>query len=140
MSSGESYVSPVTPVEQRQFMAEPAGDDSDFLRKPQTHVIAATIEGKISDTDGKPFRAVVIGDSDFTSNSFFPFMANSDLALAMVRWLVREESSVPIASRIPVPALFLLTGEQMQALFLMVEVLLPFAVIGLGGLVWWRRR
>ena len=43
--------------------------------------------------DTRPFRVVVVGDADFASNSFFPYMANSDLVLSMVRWLVREERS-----------------------------------------------
>ncbi|MFO1158944.1 MAG: hypothetical protein U1E60_08895 [Reyranellaceae bacterium] len=40
-----------------------------------------------------PFRAVVIGDGDFASNSFLPYMANSDLLVAAVRWLAREIST-----------------------------------------------
>jgi hypothetical protein len=67
-------------------------------------------------------------------------MANSDLALSMVRWLVREEHATPIASRIRVPLLILLTKAQMQGIFLIIALLLPLAVIALGGLVWWRRR
>jgi hypothetical protein len=67
-------------------------------------------------------------------------MANSDLALAMVRWLVREEHATPIASRIPVPSLILLTKRQMQGIFLVIVVMVPFAVVALGSLVWWRRR
>ena len=82
----------------------------------------------------------MIGDSDFASNSFFPYMANSDLTLTMVRWLVREEHATPIALRIRVPSLILLTKVQMQGIFMIIVVLLPLAVITLGGLVWWRRR
>jgi hypothetical protein len=67
-------------------------------------------------------------------------MANNDLALAMVRWLVREEDATAIASRIPAPALVLLTKAQMQGIFLIIVVLLPLSVAVLGGMVWWRRR
>ena len=82
----------------------------------------------------------MIGDGDFASNSFLPYMANSDLALSMVRWLAREESNTSIASRIPVLPMIMLTKEQMREIFLLLEVLLPLLVIGLGGIVWWRRR
>ena len=82
----------------------------------------------------------MIGDSDFASNSFLPYTANSDLALAMVRWLLREEQAVAIASRIPAPSRVLLTKAQMQGVFMILVVLLPLSVIALGGLVWWRRR
>ena len=82
----------------------------------------------------------MIGDSDFASNSFLPYTANSDLALAMVRWLLRDEQAVAIASRIPAPSRVLLTKAQMQGVFLILVVLLPLSVIAFGSLVWWRRR
>jgi hypothetical protein len=103
-------------------------------------VLAVAIEGLLPEADSRPFRALVIGDGDFASNSFFPYMANSDLALAMVRWLLREERAAAIASRVPVPPLILLTADQMRGIFLVVEVLLPLTVIVLGGVVWWSRR
>jgi len=83
---------------------------------------------------------VVVGDGDFASNSFLPYMANSDLALAMVRWAVREEHAPTVAVRMPVPRLVLLTKSQMQRIFLAIEVLLPLCVVAAGVLVWWRRR
>ena len=52
---------------------------------------------------------MVVGDGDFASNSFLPYMANSDLALAMVRWVVREEQTPSVPVRMPVPPLVLLT-------------------------------
>ena len=87
-----------------------------------------------------PFRLIVTGDGDFISNSFLPYMANADLAISMVRWLVREDQMPSARSRIPVPPLVLLTKRQMQQIFLAVEVFLPFAVILSGAVVWWRRR
>ena len=83
---------------------------------------------------------MIVGDGDFASNSFLPFLANSDLALSMVRWLVREERATGVASRIPVPPMILLSGTQMRTIFLTVEVLLPLAVFALAVLMWWRRR
>ena len=139
-SSRNSYTMGVAPIAQRQVTAGPVVEESASQDAPQAHVLATAIEGALPGTASLPFRAVVIGDSDFASNSFFPYMANSDLALAMVRWLVREERSTSIASRIPVPSLILLTKAQMQAIFLILEVLLPLSVIVLGGLIWWRRR
>ena len=38
-----------------------------------------------------PFRLVVVGDADFASNSFFPYMSNGELALSALAWLLREE-------------------------------------------------
>ena len=96
-------------------------------------------EGTLRD-GARPFRAVIAGDGDFASNSFFPYMANSDLALSMVRWLAREEKSTAVATHVPVPAMILLTGPQMHTVFLCVVIALPLAPIAVGAGVWWRRR
>lgn len=83
---------------------------------------------------------IVVGDGDFASNSFLPYMANNDLALAMVRWAVREERTPSVTVRIPVPPLVLLTKSEMQQIFLGIEVLLPLGVMAVCAVVWWRRR
>jgi hypothetical protein len=139
-SSADSRIAPVAAVAERQpepapFAAEPVAQDLS-----QGRVLAAAIEGTLAQSDARPFRAIVIGDSDFASNSFLPYTANSDLALSMVRWLLRDEHAVPIASRIPAPSQVLLTKAQMQGVFLVNVVLLPLSMIVLGSLVWWRRR
>ncbi len=113
----------------------PAISTANVTKQP---LIAAAIDG--APPDAKPFRAVVVGDADFASNSFYPYAANSDLALSMVRWLLREEAAVAVASRIPVPPVLVLTKSQMKAVFLLVEILLPLTIAMIGGVVWWRRR
>ena len=90
--------------------------------------------------EAPPFRAGVMGDSDFASNSFLPYMANSDLLLATVRWLAREERGTAVKTRVPVPPTILLTASQSRWIFLLIVVLLPLAVVTTGGLVWWWRR
>lgn len=139
-SSDASHTMPVAAVAQRQLEPTPLADAAASPSMPRRQILAAAIEGALAQSGPRPFRAVVIGDSDFASNSFFPYVANSDIALAMVRWLARDEHATAIASRIPVPPLILLTKAQMQGIFLIVVVLLPLSVVGLGGVVWWRRR
>jgi ABC-type uncharacterized transport system len=109
---------------------------------PGPRLLGAAAEGRLpgADAAAPPLRVVIVGDGDFASNSFLPYLANSDLALAIVRWLVREERGTSVASRIPVPAMVLLSGGQMRTIFLFVEVLLPLALFGIGLLMWWRRR
>ncbi len=144
-SSRASYTQPVAPVETRQVSPspQPASTTADqSIVQPQPHILAVAVEGTWPAVPPpvRPFRAVIIGDADFASNSFFPYMANSDLVLSMVRWLIREERSPAVASRIPVPPLLLLTKPQMQQIFLLTEVLLPLGVLVVGAVVWWRRR
>ena len=144
-SSQASYTRPVEPVEARQVGLEtlpvPATPNSSESQ-PQPHILAVAVEGSWATMlpDTRPFRVVVVGDADFASNSFFPYMANSDLLLSMVRWLVREERVPAVASRLPVPALILLTKPQMRQIFLVTEVLLPLSILIIGACIWWKRR
>ena len=138
-SSADSHTTAVAAVAERQPEPALVADQAGSPGRPAAQVLAAAIEGALAPSDA-PFRAIVIGDSDFASNSFLPYTANSDLALAMVRWLLRDEQAVAIASRIPAPSRVLLTKAEMQGIFMVLVVLLPLSVIAFGGLVWWRRR
>jgi hypothetical protein len=139
-SSGDSYTRTVQAVAERQ-PGETAGTISHSPRSGR-QVLGVAVEGAWpgSPSPGKPFRLVVVGDGDFASNSFLPYLANADLAVSMIRWLVREENAPSVASRIPVPPLVLLTKRQMQQIFLAVEVVLPLGVVLCGAAVWWRQR
>jgi ABC-type uncharacterized transport system involved in gliding motility auxiliary subunit len=136
-SSRDSYARPVAAAEARttEGPSAPATQVADV--RPRVLGIAA--EGTLA-PGALPFRAVVIGDGDFASNSFLPYMANSDLLVAAVRWLAREERGTAVRTRIPVPPMILLTGSQSRWLFIFIVILLPLTVIGIGGVVWWRRR
>jgi ABC-type uncharacterized transport system involved in gliding motility auxiliary subunit len=140
LSSPQSYTRAVQSVAERQpgnAVASPG-----TTGRPGRRTLAAALEGTWpgAAAGSTSFRLMVVGDGDFASNSFFPYMANSDLALAMVRWAVREERAPSVAARIPVPPLVLLTKSQMQRIFFGIEVLLPLGVMAVGFVVWWRRR
>jgi ABC-type uncharacterized transport system involved in gliding motility auxiliary subunit len=136
-SSRDSYARAVAPAEARtvEGSSAPAAGVADV--RPRVLGIAA--EGTLA-PGAPPFRAVVIGDGDFASNSFLPYMSNSDLLLSAVRWLAREERTTAIPTRIPVPPLIALTGRQLGIVFITVVVALPLSVVALGCVVWWRRR
>ena len=114
-SSRDSYTRAVRPAHVREAAAAPrpgrAGPP-----QPAPRLLAMSVEGRLPGAapDTPPMRAVIVGDADFASNSFLPYLANGDLALAAVRWLAREERSTAVASRIPVPPMILLTGAQMR--------------------------
>jgi gliding motility-associatede transport system auxiliary component len=140
LSSPQSYTRAVAPVAERQpGTAVPVASRP---ARPARHGLAAALEGAWpgAGPGSRPFRLVVVGDGDFASNSFLPYMANSELALSMVRWAAREEQAPTVALRMPVPRLVLLTKSQMQRIFLGIEVLLPLSIVAVGVIVWWRRR
>jgi gliding motility-associatede transport system auxiliary component len=142
MSSRESYTRDVAPVESRatdEPLELAATNAAAAPPVPGPRVLGVAADGLLPG-GSRALRAVVIGDCDFASNSFFPYMSNSDLLLAAVRWLAHEERTTAVATRIPVPSLVLLTQGQARSVFILVVGLLPLTVITLGGLVWWRRR
>lgn len=138
-SSDESVAVTVRPLAQRT-VGSVSSSNPNQSSKPGSHAIAAIAEGRLSATASQDFRVAVTGDADFASNSFIPYMANSDLSLSLIRWLVHEERDTVIASRIPVPSLVLLTDNQSRWVFLLLVVFLPLSVMLTGIVVWWRRR
>jgi ABC-type uncharacterized transport system involved in gliding motility auxiliary subunit len=136
-SSRDSYARPVAPEDARTVASSSAPAAQMAEVRPRVLGIAA--EGTLA-PGASPFRAVVIGDGDFASNSFLPYMSNSDLLVAAVRWLAREERGTAVRTRIPVPPMVLLTGTQSRWLFILIVLVLPLTVIGIGGAVWWSRR
>lgn len=109
---------------------------------PGPRVLAAAVEGRLpaAAPDQRPMRAVIVGDGDFASNSFLPYLANSDLALSMARWLLREERMTAVPTRIPVASVVALSNRQQQAIFLMLVIAMPLTAMVFGLFVWWRRR
>jgi ABC-type uncharacterized transport system involved in gliding motility auxiliary subunit len=146
-SSRDSYARPVQSAETRSIEESSPGGGSvpagatpvESVSDVRPRVLGMAVEGTLA-AGAPPLRAVVIGDGDFASNSFLPYMANSDLALAAVRWLAREEHRTAVRTRIPVPPMILLTAAQSRVIFTSIVIVLPLTVIALAGLVWWWRR
>ena len=100
--------------------------------------LAVAAEGRLG--SGHLFRLVVFGDSDFASNSFFPYLANADMLLGSISWLIREERAPVVKPPVEVLPTVALTGAQTRAIFIAAVLALPGSVALLGGIVWWRRR
>lgn len=142
-SSRDSYIRRVQAAESRSVQLNQAASTvpgaAPPVPEPGPRVLGIAAEGQLPE-GSRPFRAILVGDGDFASNSFFPFMSNSDLLLAMVRWLAREERGAAVSQRVPVPPMVLLTAQQMRMVFITLVIGLPLAVVALGCVVWWRRR
>jgi len=133
LSSAESSVQPLPGTAAEKAAAT--------VRGPQVLAIAsAGVWPGAPKARPTPFRLVVIGDADFASNSFFPYMSNSDLALAILAWLVREERAPTMKPPIEVLPTVVLTQRQVYGIFAVTVLGLPGLVAAIGGVVWWRRR
>ncbi len=111
--------------------------------KTGPEILAVAAEGRWPGTQSgqdKPFRLVVVGNSNFASNAYLSFAANGDLAVNMVRWLADDEATPATKTQTYSVPQLVLTREQMRSTFVLVEILLPLTVILIGGIVLWRRR
>ena len=92
------------------------------------------IEGKVRS------RIVVIGDSDFATNSFFHILGNGNLFLNAVNYLAEQENLIGVEPRTYDPPRVNLTNVQMKGVFLLSVVLIPALLAIIGFAVWWRQR
>ena len=106
----------------------------------RAYSLAVAAEGRLV-AGAPPYRMVVVGDADFASNSFFPYLANADIVLAGVSWLLREERLPTLKPPVEVLPLVTLTNAEVRWIFILTVILLPGAVACAGLGVWlWRRR
>jgi hypothetical protein len=106
---------------------------------PTERIIVLASEGRITEA-ANPFRLIVAGDADFVSNSFFPYLGNSDVVLAGIAWLTREERVPTMKPPVEVLPTVTLTGAQMRGIFIVTVLLMPGLVAFAGVAMWWRRR
>jgi ABC-type uncharacterized transport system len=106
---------------------------------PAARIVALASEGRIAEA-ANPFRLIVAGDADFVSNSFFPYLGNSDVVLAGIAWLTREERAPTMKPPVEVLPTVTLTGTQMRGIFIVTVLLMPGLVAFAGVAMWWRRR
>jgi len=85
-------------------------------------------------------RFVVVGSSDWASNSFIVFNGNGDLALNAINWLSSDEDLISIRPKQPEDRRITLTQAQQRWMLISSQFLLPLLVVVGGISVWWRRR
>ncbi|MCC7359386.1 MAG: GldG family protein [Anaerolineales bacterium] len=86
-------------------------------------------------------RLVVFGDSDFASNAFADQGANANLLANSVNWATVEETLINLTPKTPTTRTLALSNAlTVNVIFFVVVVILPLAVLVLGGVVWFQRR
>ena len=136
-SSQDSFTRPLTSGAGELAGTEPAADAEDHGGQ----ALAVAVEGVWPGADpGKHFRMVLAGTSKFVTNEYFSYVSNGELSVAMLRWLVGDETMPTVRPQTYSLPEIVLTSRQMRDVFLVLEVLLPLATLMCGVLVWWRRR
>lgn len=85
-------------------------------------------------------RIVVFGDSDFATNGQINNVGNPNLLANTINWLLERESLLGIAAKTPEQVRLNLTAGQVRSVYLLVLLVMPALAIGLGIVVWLRRR
>jgi ABC-type uncharacterized transport system involved in gliding motility auxiliary subunit len=88
----------------------------------------------------KDSRIIVVGDSDFATNSFFHILGNGTLFLNAVNYLAAQENLIGLEPRTFDLPRVNLTNRQMKGTFLLSIILIPALMAVIGIVVWWRRR
>jgi ABC-type uncharacterized transport system involved in gliding motility auxiliary subunit len=121
---------------------EASFEEGKDLKGPLSMAVAVTKEIKPGSDSSSAVKArmVVVGDSDFAVNSYFPAQGNGNLFLNMVSWLAQDEDLISIRPKAPEDRRIILSQSQIATLRLMTVFLLPGAVLIAGIVVWMRRR
>jgi len=80
----------------------------------------------------KETRLVVVGDSDFASNSWRKFSINADLFENMLSWLAQEEDLISIRPKATDQSDFDITDGRARIINLASGILLPFFMFAAG--------
>lgn len=97
-------------------------------------------EDKSEDDEKKEGRIVVIGDSDFASNSRINILGNSDFFLNIINWLLEEEDLISIRPRQSTAQTFTLSKTQQKMIFWIPLVIMPGLFIITGIAVYKKRK
>ena len=96
--------------------------------------------GDAKSAASKSSRVVIIGDSDFATNSFFHILGNGTLFLNTVNYLAAQENLIGLEPRTYDLPRVDLSNRQMKATFFLSIILIPALMAIVGIAVWWRRR
>ena len=90
--------------------------------------------------EGSQGRFVVVGSSDWASNSFITFNGNRDLASNAMNWLSSDEDLISIRPKEQEDRRITMTQTQLNLVRITSQFLLPLGVVVAGVWVWWKRR
>jgi ABC-type uncharacterized transport system involved in gliding motility auxiliary subunit len=85
-------------------------------------------------------RVVVVGDSDFASNSALGISGNKDLFMNMMGWLSQQENLISIRPKEPEDRRVTMTETQQTNVMWLALLVIPGFIFGSGVYTWWRRR
>ncbi len=95
---------------------------------------------KQASSERKEARIVVVGDSDFATNSFYHLVGNGMLFMNAVNFLAARDNLIGLKPRTYDLPIVNMTNTEMKGTFVLSIILIPLLMAALGVAVWWRRR
>ena len=118
-------------------------DSSDYQGKPRAFNIIAEVSGQAA-KDAKPFKAVVVADTDFLSNSVIAQNVNRDIGLNSISNLVGEDDLISISPKEVAMTKLLMSPPEFAQFFKFVVMglflPLPFVFLVMSIVLWLKRR
>jgi ABC-type uncharacterized transport system involved in gliding motility auxiliary subunit len=99
--------------------------------------VPLAVAGEDSSTKG---RVVVIGDSDFASDSFFNQYGNGDFFINAVDWAAEQENLISLTPKQTTERTMVLPTQYSLGLILIITVFLIPGLIVLAGIIVWIQR
>lgn len=132
---GEDMKGPLTLMVTSALRPDVAAEETALLSPPgEGDLPSPVIQGKAKS------RIVVIGDSDFATNSFFHLLGNGNIFLNAVNFLAEQENLIGVEPKTYDAPRVNLTNRQMKGVFVISVVLIPALLAIIGFAVWWRQR
>jgi ABC-type uncharacterized transport system involved in gliding motility auxiliary subunit len=86
-------------------------------------------------------RIVVMGDSDFLSNTYLGNVGNLDMGVRIINWLLHDDRFIDIPAKVASDKQLVLTQTAVTLIGFGFLIALPFILLVSGLIVWrWRKR
>jgi ABC-type uncharacterized transport system involved in gliding motility auxiliary subunit len=85
-------------------------------------------------------RVIVVGDGDFLADAFLGNVGNLDLGLSLVSWLASDDALIAVPAKTAPDIGFTLSNTAILVIGVGFLLVLPLALAGAGGVIWYRRR
>lgn len=85
-------------------------------------------------------RIVVIGDSDFLSNTYIGNVGNLDMGLRLVNWLIHDDRFIDIPAKTAIDKSLQLTQTTVALIGFGFLIVIPLLLISTGFFIWRRRK
>jgi ABC-type uncharacterized transport system involved in gliding motility auxiliary subunit len=111
------------------------------LHRPREQYAAEHADESSEQTgDGVSQRAIVIGDSDFLSDTYIGAGANLNLGLNIFNWLIGDDDFIDIEVKPSPDTKLTLNEQQLMVIAFGFFLILPLVLLLTGFLIWHRRK